>query len=67
MGNYISIQNDINNRDKCLICWDNISHIDLLTCIQCNICLHTQCEEIYRGTRKFCKCPHCQGIGTLST
>ena len=66
MGNYMSIQNDINNRDKCLICWDNIADIDLVICIKCNINLHTHCEEMYRGTKGYCKCPHCQRIGTLS-
>jgi hypothetical protein len=68
MGNYVSTQNDIDYGDKtCLICWDNIEYIDLIICIKCNICLHAYCEETYRGTIGYCKCPHCQRIGTLST
>ena len=68
MGNYVSTQNDIDYDSKtCLICWDNIEYIDLIICIKCNICLHAYCEETYRGARGYCKCPHCQRIGTLST
>ena len=59
-SNNYSIENN-----TCLICWDQIKLIDLIVCFRCNILLHAHCEETYRDTRRFCKCPHCQGIGTL--
>jgi len=52
---------------SCFICWEKIESIDKVTCIRCNISLHASCEETYRNinTRQYCKCPHCQQIGTL--
>lgn len=64
MGNIYS-NNIANEKANCLICWEKIDNIDLVQCIQCNIQLHTYCEEIYRGGTGYCKCPHCQQIGTL--
>ena len=64
MGNVNSI-NTNNNENECLICWDKIQHLDLIQCTHCNIKLHAPCEEIYRNSKKYCKCPHCQRIGTL--
>jgi hypothetical protein len=66
MGNSVSMHNQV---DECIICWDNIETINKVTCTRCNISLHTYCEETYRNvrTRHYCKCPHCQGIGTLCT
>ena len=54
-----------NNENKCLICWEKIEYIELIRCTRCNIQLHTYCEETYRNTKNYCKCPHCQRIGTL--
>ena len=64
MGNSVSTHNQV---DECIICWENIEKIDKVTCIQCNISLHVYCEETDRNinTRQYCKCPHCQQIGTL--
>lgn len=63
MGNTLS-RNTLSHQE-CIICWEQIPCIDLVMCNICNIQLHASCEEIYRNTRKYCKCPHCQGIGTL--
>ena len=64
MGNTVSMHNQV---DECIICWEKIEPIEKATCIQCNISLHTYCEETDRRvrTRQYCKYPHCQGIGTL--
>ena len=70
MGNSISNQNQNQNElenKKCLICWELVEAIDLVQCFRCNIYLHVYCEETYRNTRKYCKCPHCQSIGTMVT
>ena len=56
---------NIKQKEECLICWEKINNIDLVRCIGCNIQLHTYCEETYRGGTGYCKCPHCQQIGTL--
>lgn len=64
MGNIYS-NNIVIERQNCLICWDEVDHIELVQCIRCNIHLHTYCEETYRGGKRYCKCPHCQQIGTL--
>ena len=55
----------INENTDCLICWEQVEFIDKVQCIRCNIYLHAYCEETYRGGKGYCKCPHCQGIGTL--
>ena len=55
----------IKENTNCFICWENLEPIDQVQCTRCNIYLHAQCEEIYRDGKEFCKCPHCQGIGTL--
>ena len=64
MGNSVSMHNQV---DECIICWESIDTKDKVTCIRCNISLHAYCEENDRTvrTRQYCKCPHCQGIGTL--
>jgi hypothetical protein len=51
----------------CLICWEPIDSIELVFCIRCNIQLHAYCEQTYRGGKGYCKCPHCQQVGTLGT
>ena len=54
------------NKDKsCLICFGNISTQKWVVCVICNIILHATCEEQWRGEKGYCKCPHCQRIGTL--
>jgi hypothetical protein len=67
MGNTYSSR-IINENKDCLICWEQVDNNDCtqcVQCIQCNIQLHPYCEETYRGEKGYCKCPHCQGIGTL--
>ena len=66
MGSSFS-QLEPSQNKNCLICWEPIHFIELVHCYQCNIQLHTYCEQIYRGGKKYCKCPHCQQIGTLGT
>ena len=61
MGNHTSI----NNTETCLVCWDPVDSVELVRCYRCNITLHAYCEETYRGGKGFCKCPHCQQVGTL--
>lgn len=51
----------------CLICWDPIDSIELVFCTRCNIQLHKYCEETHRGEKGFCKCPHCQQLGSLGS
>ena len=67
MGNTYSSR-IINENKDCLICWEQVDNNDCtqcVQCIQCNIQLHAYCEETYRAEKGYCKCPHCQGIGTL--
>ena len=69
MGNKLSnvIEYEMGNSERtCLICWDEVTNIDTIRCNRCNVILHAYCEEIYRGGKGYCKCPHCQQIGTLS-
>ena len=51
----------------CLICWDSIEHCEWTQCTRCNIYLHKNCEATYRSNKGYCKCPHCQRIGTLGS
>ena len=67
MGNNNSSSIHPHENDKCLICWETIHFIDLVQCAQCNIQLHTYCEQTYREEKGYCKCPHCQQIGTLAS
>ena len=64
MGNSFS-QIEPSHNKECLICWEPIYFIELIQCNICNIPLHSYCEETYRGTKGYCKCPHCQQVGTL--
>ena len=64
MGNIYSNEL-INENTDCLICWEHVEYIDKVQCIRCNIYLHAYCEETMRGGKGYCKCPHCQRIGTL--
>ena len=54
--------------NTCLICWEQILHLkqSYTECFKCKIILHNECENTYRSDRTYCKCPHCQGIGTLT-
>lgn len=66
MGVIYSNYNNIDNvNNDCLICWDHVDNIDLIKCCRCNIKLHAYCEETYINGKGYCKCPHCQQIGTL--
>ena len=62
MGN---INTTIHESHQCLICWEQINNIELVECTRCNIYLHAYCEETYREGKGYCKCPHCQRVGTL--
>ena len=64
MGNSQS-NNTVNDNIDCIICWEKIEKIDIVQCTRCNINLHAYCEQTYRGGKGYCKCPHCQRIGTL--
>jgi len=66
MGNNISYPINVENH-PCLICWDNIGSQKWSKCVRCNIVLHSTCEEMYRGERDWCKCPHCQRVGSIGT
>ena len=59
------LNKNITEEDICLICWENITDEHLVQCFICNILMHNSCEEKYRSDKKYCKCPHCQEIGTL--
>jgi len=52
---------------NCLICWESIKSKEWAKCYTCNIYLHSRCEKIYRDDKGYCKCPHCQDIGTLGS
>jgi hypothetical protein len=66
MGNNISNQKTI-KPNECLICWENIDTQHLCKCVKCNILLHDLCEELYRGNKKYCECPHCRRVGTIGS
>ena len=65
MGNHISNQNSIETYNECLICWDPIDANKYVKCTNCKIVLHDSCENRNRNEKRYCKCPHCQRIGTL--
>ena len=53
------------DNNTCLICLEIVDSQTWIKCIRCNILLHNTCAEIYNGEKKYCKCPHCQRIGTM--
>lgn len=59
------LNQNITKEDICLICWENITDKYLVQCIYCNIIMHDLCEKKYRSDKNYCKCPHCQKIGTI--
>ena len=63
MGNNHSSSIQSYEVDKCLICWEDISHVTAAKCLQCNIYMHTHCEDKWRGDKGYCKCPHCSAVG----
>ena len=65
MGNRFSNATSITPSQECLICWESVDHAKWTQCVRCKIKMHDYCEEIYRNTKEFCKCPHCQRIGSL--
>jgi hypothetical protein len=72
MGIYLSTLNNKNNNkykesDLCYICRKNVDKNEIVTCVRCNINLHTVCEDIYRHNRNYCKCPKCGHIGSLGS
>ncbi len=57
--------NSIKNR-SCLICCKPLGcSYTWIKCFRCNILIHHHCEEMYSNRRTYCKCPHCERIGTL--
>ena len=64
MGNRFSNATSLPNQD-CLICWETVDNTKWTQCVRCKIKMHDYCEEIYRNNKGFCKCPHCQRIGSL--
>ena len=73
MINFANILNNV-NREKniiklktCFTCRENIDTQKWSTCTRCNIIIHYSCEEIYRGEKQYCECPHCHRIGTIGS
>ena len=66
MGNIYSTHNRTEIED-CLICWEQVEPVDVVTCNHCKIRMHTNCEEEYRNTKGYCKCPHCSHVGLIGT
>lgn len=52
---------------ECFICWEPIDTRPLILCMHCHISMHGTCQEMYRTKNRhpYCKCPHCQQLGTL--
>jgi hypothetical protein len=69
MGTISSRYRVNNHTNECLICWDKIITNNFTKCLRCNIVLHDDCEETYRNVQNYyyCKCPHCQRIGSLGS
>ena len=63
MGNNHSSSIQTYEIDRCLICWDEFLPGPAAQCLQCNIFMHTHCEEKWRGDKGYCKCPHCSAVG----
>ena len=66
MGNYISCKMKEED-DNCIICRNKLDKCKLSKCITCSQIIHGSCEEKYRKTTGYSKCPNCQRIGTMST
>ncbi len=65
MENLEAAYNSIKNR-SCLICCKQLgSSYTWIKCFRCNILIHHHCEEMYSNRRTYCKCPHCERIGTI--
>lgn len=65
LENLVEAINSIKNR-ACLKCCKAIgSSYTWIQCLRCNILLHHHCEEMHSNRRTYCKCPHCERIGTL--
>ena len=67
MGNNHSSSIHPRENDKCLICWEDISKCTAAKCLQCNIYMHTHCEDKWRGDKGYCKCPHCSTVGLIGS
>ena len=67
MINIVNSKKNINEFKTCLICWENISTQKWSKCIRCTIIMHDLCEEIYRGEKRYCECPHCRRIGPIGS
>ena len=61
MGNLQSTQRPI----MCEICNKQIQLSDLLTCVRCNISLHTSCYDIVNGNKNYTQCPKCERVGCI--
>jgi hypothetical protein len=72
MGNYLSFmkhrydnESNATRNSVCYICRKNIEIDELVICMRCNIRLHSNCENIYRHNKNYCKCPNCNKVGSL--
>lgn len=65
MGNRFSNVTSLTPSQECLICWESVDRAKWKQCVRCKIKMHHYCEEQYRNNKGFCKCPHCQRIGSL--
>ena len=65
LENLVEAINSIKNR-SCLNCCKAIgTSYTWIQCLRCNILLHHHCKEMHSNRRTYCKCPHCERIGTL--
>ena len=67
MGNIHSSRFRTYDAEKCLICWEYVLQGPAVQCLQCNIIIHTHCEEKWRDDKGYCKCIHCGKVGLLGT
>jgi len=68
MSSSIQKMNNKNTSNKtCFKCNKNVQQSDLCTCVRCNIILHKECEEKYRGDKGYTECPSCKRTGSLGS
>jgi hypothetical protein len=67
MGNNYSSSIVTSDVERCLICWEDVLQGPAAKCLQCNIQMHTHCEETWRGDKGYCKCPHCSHVGLIGS
>lgn len=67
MGSNNSINSEINNNNKtviCLICWEDIQTHNLISCSKCNIQMHSSCYINYNKLKNHIHnaCPNCKKV-----